>query len=105
MRISCRMSWSRGDCEANGTRIHYVRAGGPKPPLVMLHGLMGSGACWTPVARALEDHFDVVLPDARGHGGSSAPERGYGYDDHAADVVGLVRGLALDRPVLLGHSM
>jgi pimeloyl-ACP methyl ester carboxylesterase len=73
--------------------------------LVLLHGLLGSGVCWTPLARALEGAFDVVMPDARGHGGSSAPLRGYGYDDHAADVVGLVRGLELSRPVLLGHSM
>jgi pimeloyl-ACP methyl ester carboxylesterase len=66
---------------------------------------MGSGACWTPVARALEGEFDVVMPDARGHGGSSAPHHGYRYDDHASDVEGLLRGLELPRPVLLGHSM
>ncbi|WP_232379482.1 alpha/beta fold hydrolase [Polyangium fumosum] len=42
---------------------------------------------------------------ARGHGGSSAPHHGYRYDDHASDVVGLIRGLGLSRPVLLGHSM
>jgi pimeloyl-ACP methyl ester carboxylesterase len=66
---------------------------------------MGSGACWAPLARTLEDEFDVVMPDARGHGGSSAPHHGYRYDDLANDVVGLMRGLALSRPVLLGHSM
>jgi pimeloyl-ACP methyl ester carboxylesterase len=67
--------------------------------------LKGSGACWTPLARALERDFDVVMPDARGHGGSSAPDHGYRYDDLASDVVGLIRGLSLSRPVLLGHSM
>jgi pimeloyl-ACP methyl ester carboxylesterase len=66
---------------------------------------MGSGACWAPLARALEGEFDVVMPDARGHGDSSAPRDGYRYDDHANDVVDLVRGLGLSRPVLLGHSM
>jgi pimeloyl-ACP methyl ester carboxylesterase len=66
---------------------------------------MGSGACFTPLARALEAEFDVVMPDARGHGGSSAPDGGYRYDDHASDVVGLLRGLSLSRAVLLGHSM
>lgn len=98
-------TWNDGSCEANGIRIHYLRTGGDKPPVVLLHGLMGSGACWTPLARALESELDVVMPDARGHGGSSAPQRGYRYDDHASDVVGLVRGLSLARPVLLGHSM
>lgn len=98
-------TWIRGDCETNGIRVRYVRTGGDKPPVVLLHGLIGSGACWAPLARALEDEFDVVMPDARGHGGSSAPDRGYRYDDLASDVLGLVRGLELARPVLLGHSM
>ncbi len=98
-------TWIDGACETNGIRIHYLRTGGAKPPVVLLHGLMGSGACWTPLARALEGEFDVVMPDARGHGGSSAPQHGYRYDDHASDVVGLIRALALSRPVLLGHSM
>ncbi len=98
-------TWIRGACEANGIRVHYLRTGGARPPVVLLHGLMGDGACWTPLARALEAEFDVVMPDARGHGGSSAPHHGYRYADHAGDVVGLIRGLALSRPVLLGHSM
>jgi pimeloyl-ACP methyl ester carboxylesterase len=98
-------TWIRGLCETNGIRVHYIRTGGAKPPIVLLHGLIGGGACWTPLARALEAEFDVVMPDARGHGGSSKPEQGYRYDDLANDVIGLVRGLELARPVLLGHSM
>src|SRR5690242_8305135 len=97
--------WTSGDCEANGVRIHYLRTAGAKPPIVLLHGLTGNGATWTPVARALESEFDVVMPDARGHGGSSAPSHGYTYDDLANDVVGLIGVLSLPRPVLLGHSM
>ena len=98
-------TWKNEVFETNGIRMHYLRTGGAKPPVVLLHGLMGNGACWTPLARALEGEFDVVMPDARGHGGSSAPHHGYRYDDHASDVVGLISGLALSRPVLLGHSM
>jgi len=98
-------TWISAICETNGIDVHYLRTGGARPPVVLLHGLMGSGACWTPLARALEGEFDVVMPDARGHGGSSAPRSGYRYDDQASDVVGLIRGLGLSRPVLLGHSM
>jgi N-formylmaleamate deformylase len=94
-----------GVCEANGIAIHYLRTGRSKPPLVLLHGLTASGACWTPLARALEGDYDVVMPDARGHGNSSAPLHGYRYEDHASDVVGLIRGLGLAAPTLLGHSM
>lgn len=98
-------SWVTGTCDAGGANIHYLRTGGAKSPLVLLHGLTGDGACWSPVARSLEADFDVVMPDARGHGRSSAPIHGYGYDDHARDVVGLIRGLQLAAPILLGHSM
>ncbi|MFP2932524.1 alpha/beta fold hydrolase [Pyxidicoccus sp. 3LG] len=94
-----------GVCETNGINIHYLRTGGANPPVVLLHGLIGNGACWTRLARVLEGEVDVVMPDARGHGGSSAPHHGYRYDAHASDVVGLIRGLELSRPVLLGHSM
>jgi pimeloyl-ACP methyl ester carboxylesterase len=45
------------------------------------------------------------MPDARGHGNSSAPLNGYRYEDHARDVVGLIQTLGLIDPVLLGHSM
>jgi pimeloyl-ACP methyl ester carboxylesterase len=97
--------WASGVCPANGIDIHYVRTGGAKPPLVLLHGLTASGACWTPFARAFESDFDVVMPDARGHGGSSAPVDGYTYADHASDVVALIGALGLAHPILVGHSM
>ena len=98
-------TWASGICRANGVEIHYLRTGGAKPPLVLLHGLTGDGACWTPLARALEGDYDVVMPDARGHGRSSTPPRGYTYDDLATDVVELTRTLGLSAPLLLGHSM
>lgn len=59
--------------------------------IVMLHGLSGSGACWTPVARELEG-FEVVLPDARDHAT---------YDALADDVEPLLRSPT----ILVGHSM
>lgn len=84
---------------------HYLRTGGDKPPVVLLHGLTASGACWTPLARALKEDYDVVMPDARGHGNSSAPDHGYCYDNLATDVVSLMKALGLVSPVLVGHSM
>ena len=97
--------WTRSVCKTNGVDIHFLRRRGTRDPLILLHGLMGSAACWTPVARALDADVDVIMLDARGHGDSSAPEYGYGYDDHANDVIGLLRTLAPARPVLVGHSM
>ena len=98
-------NWMTGVCETSGVDIHYLRTGGSKPALVLLHGLTGSGACWTLLARALEADYDVVMPDARGHGNSSTPLNGYRYGDYASDVVGLIQELGLATPVLLGHSM
>lgn len=97
--------WTTGTCEANGINIHYIRTGGDKPPVVLLHGLMTSGACWTPLARTLEKDFDVIMPDARGHGYSSSPDNALSYDNLAADVVSLINTLGLTTPLLLGHSM
>lgn len=98
-------TWLASSIDVNGVRISCLRTGGDKPPVVLLHGLMGSGASWTPVARVLATELDVVLPDARGHGHSSAPGSGYRYADLAADVAGLVQELDLSRPVVVGHSM
>ncbi len=41
-------------------------------PLVFLHGFTQTGASWGPVLEALDGHFPIILPDAPGHGGSSA---------------------------------
>jgi pimeloyl-ACP methyl ester carboxylesterase len=98
-------SWHTLSADVNGVTISYLRTGGDKPSAVLLHGLMGSGATWTPVARLLEADLDVILPDARGHGRSSAPDSGYRYPDLASDVIGLVQELGLAQPVLIGHSM
>lgn len=97
--------WQSGDIEVNGIKLHYTRTGGAKPPLVLAHGFSDDGLCWTPLAEALESRYDVVMVDARGHGRSDAPEQGYGSANHAADLAGVIRGLGLVRPAVLGHSM
>ena len=97
--------WTDGVCRANGINIHYLRTGGNKPAIIALHGLAGNGTCWSPLARALEQHYDIIMPDARGHGMSSAPLYGYTYQDHANDVIELIRTLGIKSPYLLGHSM
>lgn len=97
--------WQDGFVETNGIRIHYTRTGGDKPQLVLAHGATDNGLCWRRTAQALEGEYDILMLDARGHGLSDKPESGYAPADHAADVVGLIAGLGLDRPVLMGHSM
>lgn len=95
----------QGTCRANGIDIHYWRTGGDKPPVVLLHGMTDNGACWLPLARALRDEFDLIMPDARGHGRSSAPQRGYSFEIQAEDVAQFLQVLKVESPVLGGHSM
>jgi N-formylmaleamate deformylase len=97
--------WSAAICETNGINIFYTRTGGNKSPLILLHGLTANGLCWTPLARDLAGEYDVIMPDARGHGKSSVPDQGYRYEDLANDVAGLIKSLGLPAPILIGHSM
>jgi len=97
--------WQSGELFANGLCIHYTRTGGDKPPFVLSHGITDDGLCWTPVAKVLEPHYDVVMVDARGHGRSEAPQEGYGPIEQAGDLAGVVAWLELKKPILLGHSM
>ena len=105
LKVRAMANWTTGICKANGLDVHYLRTGSNKPPVVLLHGLMLNGSCWTPLARALENDYDVVMPDARGHGNSGVPNHGYCYQDLAADVESLIDVLGLATPVVLGHSM
>ena len=99
-------TWPEAYVEANGIKLHYWRTGdGSKPPLVLCHGFSDNGLCWTPVARALEADFDVIMYDARGHGLSDAPDEGHTTEVRAADLAGLVRALGLEKPAIMGHSM
>jgi pimeloyl-ACP methyl ester carboxylesterase len=98
-------AWESGDIEANGVRLHYTRTGGGKPPLVLAHGFSDDGLCWTPIAEALESEYDVVMVDARCHGGSEAPEEPFDVTDQAADLAGAIAGLGLEKSLILGHSM
>jgi N-formylmaleamate deformylase len=98
------------DITTNGIRMHYYRTARSAktrswPSLVLLHGITDSGLCWPRVVKALAPAYDMILPDARGHGLSDKPATGYAPQDHAADVAGLIQELRLERPILIGHSM
>ncbi len=98
-------NWSSNNIDVNGINIHYRRSGGDKPALVMSHGLTDNSLCWIRLAQALEGAYDLIMPDARGHGLSDKPAQGYALADHTADLVGLIEALDLDKPALIGHSM
>lgn len=88
---------------SNRVRLHY-QVSGDGPPLLLLHGLFGSGSNWKRHAHDLAKRYRVLLPDLRNHGRSPhAP--GMDYRLMADDVVGLLDAEALDQIALIGHSM
>ena len=98
--------WHTGSLEAaDGTRIHYTRTGGDKPTVLCLHGVQGSGLTWLRTAQALEATYEVILPDARGHGLSGRVGPGLSEDVLVDDLLRLLRTLELDQPFVVGHSM
>ncbi|GLV55841.1 alpha/beta hydrolase [Dictyobacter sp. S3.2.2.5] len=99
--------WSEGDLQLDDVRIHYYRTGvGEKPPLMLLHGFSDNGLCWSEVVFEWASDFDIILPDARGHGLSSGSASGdYRKQAMVEDVVALIRSLKLGPVWLGGHSM
>lgn len=96
--------WKQFDINLGEVTIHYTRTGGDKPPLVLIHGFSDNGLCWTPVARELEQDYDIIMPDMLSHGLSSRIQEGQDIDNAGA-VAKLIEALHLGKPIVGGHSM
>ncbi|MGZ3694831.1 MAG: alpha/beta fold hydrolase [Bdellovibrionota bacterium] len=88
----------------------YFRLQGPdvpnkKPPLVLLHGLMGFAANWGKIWPHFREQRQVLVFDQRGHGKSAKPNSGYSPTDYAQDLKALLEHLHLSECHIVGHSM
>lgn len=99
------MNLHESDVIANGIRLHVYHTDTGKTPLVFTHGITDNGLCFSPIAAQLEDEFEIVLYDSRGHGKSEAPQAKANTFDRAQDLAGLIHALGLSKPCLIGHSM
>lgn len=91
--------------QTNGIRLHYVEHPGGNPPLVLVPGLTANCRAFDGLVRAgLSPRYRLIAPDMRGRGESDKPDQGYTMADHAADVLGLLDTLGIERAVLGGHS-
>ena len=97
--------WSDGYVAVNNLQIHYYRTGGNRPPVIINHGAGDDGLCFTHVVKELEKDYDMIMPDARGHGKSSSGKKDYSAKQRVEDLAGLIRALKVDHPVVGGHSM
>jgi N-formylmaleamate deformylase len=99
------LQYTEGDLKVKGIKIHYYRTDGNKPPLILLHGASDNGLCWTPLAEVLAEKYDVIMPDAQGHGKSDRLDDNFTFQNHTEQVVGLIEQLGLNKPIIIGHSM
>ena len=97
-------NWVEGDVTLSAMSMHYARSGGSKPALILAHGFSDNGMCWLPAAEELAADYDVILPDAKGHGKSSRVMPGEtAHRDE--DLAEFITALGLKPPIVGGHSM
>lgn len=77
---------------------------GKGEPLIILHGLYGSGDNWYSIGKALSSQFEVFLPDQRNHGKSPHSDK-HSYYYMQKDLLEFYDSQKLTKSILLGHSM
>jgi pimeloyl-ACP methyl ester carboxylesterase len=83
----------------------YVRVGGKRPAVILLHGFGDTGDMWVPLAaRLVKDRF-VIIPDLRGMGLSSHPEGGYEKVAQARDFAAILDQLSIKDAALVTHDI
>lgn len=99
--------WQSGEVSlSDGGKVHYLRTGGNKPSIILLHGFQVDGRMWLRTALSLEPDYDVIMPDIRGHGLSSSMPLDLNVETLSDDIVTLMEALRLsEAPVIVGHSM
>src|SRR5437764_5208327 len=99
-----------GFISANGLQLHYRRWSPPQAdvnllPILLLHGLASAARIWDFVAPLLAGRGYVVTAlDQRGHGESDKPDPGYDFATIIADDAAALKALAIERPIIAGHS-
>lgn len=88
----------------DGLSLHY-RSLGNGEPVLLIHGLGGSGADWALQIPALERRFRVIVPDLPGCGSSSPPRGAYSIRGFASALWSLIDHLDVPRVNVVGFSM
>lgn len=85
--------------------VMYYEEAGAGDPVVLLTGLGGDSQAWSLLARELSQHSRVIMPDNRGAGRTSAPDRPYSIAAMAEDVFALLTRLGVTKAHVAGWSM
>lgn len=87
----------------DGININYT-VEGTGPDVLLLHGWGASIASVRPIINILKGSFRVTALDMPGCGESGEPARPYDLGDYAELVVCLAKALAIENPIVIGHS-
>lgn len=88
----------------------FVRHGGARPAVLLLHGHPRTSSTWHRVApRLVSDGFTVICPDLRGYGQSHGPKPTADHSAHskranASDMAALMTELGHDHFAVAGHD-
>jgi pimeloyl-ACP methyl ester carboxylesterase len=89
----------------NGIDLHYV-VEGQGEPLLLLHGGGGCHENWSAAGRdQFLREYQLIAPDARGHGRSTNPQRTITHRQCALDTLALLDHLSVKRCRAIGISM
>jgi 3-oxoadipate enol-lactonase len=91
--------------ESNGSTFNCLIDGEHGPWVLLSHGLATDMSMWDELTDALKPRYRVLRYDARGHGGSAAPEGDYTLDQLVADAVGILDRLDVRQAHFAGLSM
>ncbi len=84
--------------------FHRDFGGAGHPPLVVIHGLLGSSRNWQTVGAELAERRHVLALDLRNHGLSPHAED-HDFATMEADVLRWMDAQGIARAALMGHSM
>ncbi len=85
-------------------RIYY-ESHGEGDPLLLIRGLGSNADHWYAQVPDLSRHYRVITFDNRGIGRSGDPGGAFTIEDMAADAIGLIDALGIERAHILGLSM
>ena len=87
----------------NGVEL-YFEVHGVGDPMLLLHGFSGSSQDWTSLTAEWGKHFQLIIPDLRGHGRSSILSKPFRHQDAAVDMIELIDRLGIGTCKGLGVS-
>ncbi len=84
--------------------FHRDLGGAGRPPIVLLHGFLGSSRNWQTAGAGLASRYHVCALDLRNHGRSPHASE-MTHETLAADVLAWMDAQGFARAALLGHSL